>query len=192
MKRNLGGVNALYPSLTTIVGTVVDGRPNFSAIAHVGIMNHGQPQYISIGVNRAHYSGRGIKENKSFSVCLPSEDLVRETDSVGLVSGRNTDKSDVFEIFNGDVSGAPMIVGCPVCMECRLTQTVDFPAHEVFIGEIVATYADEAVLTDERIDITKVRPLLFDMASVKYWSLGKEVASCWSVGKELKRERRGG
>ena len=34
-------VNALYPSLTTIVGAKVDGRPNFLAVAHVGIMNHG-------------------------------------------------------------------------------------------------------------------------------------------------------
>ena len=43
MKKNLGMVNAMYPSLTTIVGAHVDGKPNFLAIAHVGIMNHGEP-----------------------------------------------------------------------------------------------------------------------------------------------------
>jgi flavin reductase (DIM6/NTAB) family NADH-FMN oxidoreductase RutF len=192
MKRNLGPVNALYPSLTTIVGTVVDGRPNFLAIAHVGIMNHGQPQYLSFGINKKHHTNQGILAHQEFSVCLPGEDLVVETDYVGLVSGRNTDKSRVFDLFYGELKHAPLIQGCPVCMECRLARVVDFETHDVFIGEIVATHAEEGVLhPDGKIDIARVRPLLFDMASVKYWSLGAEVAPCWNVGKKLKA-RRGG
>lgn len=192
MKKNLGPVNALYPSLTTIVGAVVEGRPNFLAVAHVGIMNHGQPQYLSFGINKAHHTGQGIHEHREFSVCIPGENLVVQTDYVGLVSGKNTDKSTVFELFHGELAHAPLIKDCPVCMECRLAQVVNFEAHEVFIGEIVATHADEAVLTGAgKIDIARVRPLLFDMASVKYWSLGAEVAPCWNVGKGLKRAARG-
>lgn len=192
MKRNLGPVNALYPSLTTIVGAVVEGRPNFLAVAHVGIMNHGQPQYLTVGLNRHHHTPKGILEHREFSICIPGQDLVVETDYVGLVSGRNTDKSGVFELFQGQLAHAPLIQGCPVCLEMRLDRVLDFGTHDVFVGEIVATHADEAVLTDEgKIDIAKVRPLLFDMSSVKYWSLGPEVAPCWNVGKELKRGRRG-
>ena len=33
----------------------------------------------------------------------------------------------------------------------------------------------------------RLRPLLFDMASVKYWRLGPAVGNCWSAGKALKR-----
>ena len=188
MKRNLGPVNALYPSLTTIVGAVVDGRPNFLTIAHVGIMNHGQPQYLSFGINKKHHTNQGILEHREFSVCIPGEEMVVETDYVGLVTGKNTDKSTVFDLFYGELAHAPLILGCPVCMECRLARVVDFETHDVFIGEIVATHASESVLRpDGTIDIARVRPLLFDMASIKYWSLGAEVAPCWSVGKELKR-----
>ena len=43
---------------------------------------------------------------------------------------------------------------------------------DVFIGELVQTYVDDGVMTDGRIDVAKVRPLLFDMASVKYWRPG--------------------
>ncbi|MBA4358793.1 MAG: flavin reductase family protein, partial [Desulfovibrio sp.] len=118
MKRNLGPVNALYPSLTTIVGAVVQGRPNFLAVAHVGIMNHGQPQYLSFGINKTHHTGQGILEHREFSVCIPGEGLVVETDYVGLVTGKNTDKSQVFELFRGELEHAPLIQGCPVCMEC--------------------------------------------------------------------------
>ena len=187
MKTKLGPANALYPSLTTIVGTVVDGRPNFLTVAHVGIMNHGQPQYLSVGVNKGHWSGRGIHEHRQFSINIPGEDLMVETDYVGLVSGKNTDKSAVFELFAGELAHAPMIAGCPVCMELRLDRVVDFPSHEVFVGEIVNTYAEEAVLAGGTIDLARVRPLLFDFSSIQYWSLGKKLGPCWNVGKVLKR-----
>ncbi|MGD9301929.1 MAG: flavin reductase family protein, partial [Desulfobacterales bacterium] len=70
----IGAVNALYPMPTTLVGATVNGQPNFLTIAHVGILNHGTPQYLSIGLGKVHYSNAGIFENKSFSICLPSED----------------------------------------------------------------------------------------------------------------------
>ena len=34
---------------------------------------------------------------------------------------------------------------------------------------------------------SKVQPLLFDMASKKYWALGGDIADCWSVGKAVKK-----
>jgi flavin reductase (DIM6/NTAB) family NADH-FMN oxidoreductase RutF len=41
----------------------------------------------------------GIRENQTFSVNIPSVDIVKETDYCGLVSGKNQDKSQVFECF---------------------------------------------------------------------------------------------
>lgn len=184
---SLGIVNALYPMPTTLVGATVNGRPNIITIAHVGIMNHGQPQYISIGVAKMHFTNAGIKENGSFSVCIASEDLMKETDYCGIVSGKKTDKAALFDLFYGQLKTAPMIRQCPVCMECRLERTVDFPNHDVFVGEIVATYAQKEVLdANGEINISKVKPLLFDMNSKKYWSLGQAVGDCWKVGKQLK------
>jgi flavin reductase (DIM6/NTAB) family NADH-FMN oxidoreductase RutF len=187
MKKTLGGINALYPTPTVIVGAIVDGKPNFITIAHIGIVNHAKPYLISISMGKVHYTNPGIRENKEFSVNIPSENLVAETDYVGIVSGKKVDKSGVFEIFYGSLSKAPMIKACPVCMECRLFDTYDTPTHDLFIGEIVETHAEESVLTDGKVDVSKVKPLLFDMNTVKYWSLGPAVASCWSVGKQMKK-----
>lgn len=188
MKKKLGPLNALYPTPTTLVGAMVNGRPNFLAVAHVGIMNHGTPVFISISLGKGHYTNKGIKENHTFSVCLPSENLVAETDYCGIVTGKTTDKSGVFELFYGELETAPMIEACPVCMECRLGKTVDFVTHDVFVGEVVQTHADADVLNEGVIDIARVRPLLFDMASKKYWALGSEVATCWNIGKTIKRK----
>jgi hypothetical protein len=38
------------------------------------------------------------------------------------------------------------------------------------------------------VDVSKLKPLLFDMSSKKYWALGGEIARCWNVGKTLKKK----
>jgi flavin reductase (DIM6/NTAB) family NADH-FMN oxidoreductase RutF len=186
--KKLGVVNALYPMPTTLVGATVSGRPNFITIAHVGIMNHGKPQFISLGISKTHYTNKGIIDNKNFSVCIPSEDLVVKTDYCGIMTGKKTDKAALFKVFYGELETAPMIEECPICMECRLHDIFDFETHDIFIGEIVETYAADRVLSDGKIDVTAVKPLLFDMNSIKYYSLGEPLEKCWSVGKNLKNE----
>ena len=188
MKIKLGGLNVLYPTPTVVVGAEVNGKPNFLTIAHVGIVNHAKPFLISLSLGKVHYTNAGIKENKAFSVNLPSEPLVVKTDYVGMVSGKKTDKSGVFDIFYGQLPGAPMIEACTLNMECKLYDVYDTPTHDLFIGEIVETYAADSVLTNGKVDIAKVKPLLFDMSSIKYWSLGQPIADCWNVGKQMKKK----
>ena len=182
MKEKLGARNALYPLVTTIVGTVVDGKPDFATIAHVGIAHLNG---ITLGMGRVHLTNEGIKANRTFSVSLPSEDMVELTDHIGMVSGRKEDKSGLFEVFYGELDTAPMIQDCKVTMECRLIEHVELPTHDLFVGEVVGTYANVEVLTNGAVDIAKLKPLLFDMSSRKYWSLGEPVAKCWSVGKDF-------
>jgi flavin reductase (DIM6/NTAB) family NADH-FMN oxidoreductase RutF len=182
----IGPVNALYPMPTTLVGATVETKPNFLAVAHVGILNHGTPQYLSIGLHKSHYSNIGIRENRTFSICLPSEALMVETDYCGIMTGKKTDKAALFDVFYGELETAPMIRQCPVNMELRLFDVMDFSAHDIFVGELVQTYADESMLTDGHIDIARLKPLLFDMASKKYWALGAPLGDCWNAGKALK------
>ena len=184
--KSIGPINALYPMPTTLVGTTVNGKANFLAVAHVGILNHGTPQYLSIGLAKIHYSNIGIHEHKTFSICLPSEDLMAETDYCGIMTGKKTDKSALFDIFYGEVETAPMIRQCPVNMELKLHDVLDFRTHDIFVGELVQTYAEDSVIREGKIDIARLRPLLFDMASKKYWALGQPVGNCWNAGKSLK------
>lgn len=186
MKKNLGAVNLLYPMPTVLVTAMVAGKPNVLTVAHVGIMNHGHPSYISVSLGKVHYTNQGIMAQKTFGISFPTEEMVVATDYVGMVSGKKTDKSSVFTYFYGDLKTAPLIGECPVCLECRLYQQVDFPTHDLFIGEIVAAWADEAVLTEGVVDMAKVRPLLFDMPRRKYWRLGAPLADAWNVGKQMK------
>ncbi len=186
--KPIGPVNALYPMPTTLVGTVVEGQPNFLAVAHVGILNHGTPQYLSIGLHRSHYSNAGIHANRTFSICLPSEKLMVETDYCGIMTGRKTNKAALFDVFYGELKTAPMIRACPVNMEMELHDVLDFEAHEIFVGKLFQTYADDDVHREGVIDMTRLKPLLFDMASKKYWAVGGALGQCWGAGKALKRK----
>lgn len=185
--KAIGAVNALYPMPTTLVGATVDTKPNFLAVAHVGILNHGFPQYLSIGLGKTHFSNAGILENRSFSICLPSENLMVETDYCGIMTGKKTDKAALFDLFYGDLKTAPMIRQCPVNMELKLHDVLDYETHDIFVGEIVQTFADEAVLKADKIDLTRVKPLLFDMSSIQYFGLGAPLGRCWNAGKALKQ-----
>jgi len=187
MKKKIGYQNVLYPTPVSVVGALVNGKVNFCNISHVGILNVGPPHLISLGMGKPHHTNVGIRENKTFSVNILSQDRIVEADYVGLVSGARTDKSGVFGTFFGELKTAPLITDCPLSMECRLYDTYELKTHDVFIGEIVATYADEAVLTNGKVDLAKVRPLLFDMSSMQYWSLGPAVGKCWSEGKQYKK-----
>ncbi len=184
MKKKIDNRNILYPMPVTIIGTLVDKKVNFINIAHVGILNSATPHLISLGMNKTHYSNIGIRENKTFSVNIPSRGQMIETDYVGLVSGRQIDKSNVFKVYYGDLKTAPILTDCPLSMECRLVDIFDVKTHDVFIGEVVNTYAEHNVLTDGRVDLLKVDPLLFDMHSVQYWSIGEAVGKCWNAGRQ--------
>ncbi len=183
MKAEIGAKNCLYPLPTTLVGALVNGKPNYTTVAHVGVM---EPGSVSLGMNKTHYTNVGIKANGTFSINIPSVEMVKKTDHCGLVSGKTVDKSALFKTFYGKLKSAPMIEECPINMECELTKTIDFSTHEVFAGKVVATYCDEAVLTDGVVDFGKVQPILFVMNDRSYWRLGDKFAKAWNVGKEPK------
>ena len=184
MKTEIGPKNCLYPLPTTLIGASVYGKPNYITIAHVGIMDL---ESVSLGMSKVHYTNAGIKANGTFSVNIPSVEMVKVTDYCGLVSGKTEDKAGLFKTFYGKLKTAPMIEECAINMECELIKTVDFPNHDVFIGKIVATYCDDSVLTEGIVDFKKVQPILFVMNDHSYWKLGNRFARAWDVGKELKK-----
>lgn len=184
MKIEIGAKNCLYPLPTTLIGALVNGKPNYITIAHVGIMDLSS---VSLGMSKVHYTNAGIKANGSFSINIPSVKMVKETDYCGLVSGKAEDKAVYFKTFYGTLKTAPMIEECAVNMECELIKTVDFPNHDVFVGKIAATYCDEAVMTDGVVDFGKVQPILFVMNDRSYWKIGSKFAKAWEIGKEFEK-----
>jgi hypothetical protein len=82
------------------------------------------------------------------------------TDYCGLVSGKTTDKAELFR-----------------------------PNH-LFIGEIVGAYCGREFMTDGNPDLRKIDPVVLSMPDNQYWAVGEPIGRAWSVGKGLKKTRR--
>jgi len=180
-KHELDARSFLYPMPATLVGANIEGKPNYLVIAFCGVMN-AHPPIISVSINQSHFTNIGIIENKTFSVNIPSADMAVKTDYCGLVSGSEVDKSGVFTSFYGKLKTAPMIEECPLNLECRLVQTIDFDVDTAYIAEIVGVYTDERYLTDGRLDVKKIDPLLFSTHERAYYRVGDYIGQAWNIG----------
>lgn len=93
----------VYPMPMVIVGTEVEGRPNYMAAAWVSRVNFNPPM-IGVALGKIHHTNKGIHEHREFSVSVPGSELMAAVDYAGLVSGAKTDKSGLFEPFYGTSS----------------------------------------------------------------------------------------
>lgn len=185
-KIAIGANTYLYPMPTVIVGANVKNKVNYLTVAYCGVVQH-KPPMISISLDRGHYTNAGIEENGTFSVNIPSADMVKATDYCGIVTGQKTDKSAIFKTFYGKLKTAPMISTCPLNLECRVAQKLNISGpNEIFIGEIIEAYSAEQYLTKGLPDIKKINPIVFSMHDYNYWSVGEHLAGAFKIGKEFK------
>jgi flavin reductase (DIM6/NTAB) family NADH-FMN oxidoreductase RutF len=175
----------MYPMPVTLLGTLVDGKPDFMTLGWITRVN-ANPPTIGCGVGRHHHSAVGIEQNKTFSINVPSAELLQKTDYCGLVSGKSVDKAVLFDVFYGELETAPMITECPLSLECRLDTTVENATNNFYIGEIIASYSEERYLSGDLLDIKKINPLLLTMPDNRYWTVGEYAGEAWSIGKTLK------
>jgi flavin reductase (DIM6/NTAB) family NADH-FMN oxidoreductase RutF len=119
---------------------------------------------LGICVNKQHASHGAILTSKEYSVNIPTVDMVEVTDYTGLVSGKRVDKSKLFEVFYGELKAAPMIIKCPITMECRVVEVVSLPTNSFFIGEIAGIFSEERFLTEGKPDVKKSESIPFNNA----------------------------
>lgn len=174
-----------YPLPTTLVGANVEGKPNFLTIGFFAILSH-VPPIVSVTLYKNHHTVKGIRENGAFSVNIPSSDMVEITDYCGIVSGRKVDKSNLFKSFYGQLNTAPMIVECPLNLECELSQTIEAGNNLIFVGNVASVYANKEVLSDGVPDIRAIDPLVLFGSVYHSWKFGPEIAGAYRVGKKLK------
>ena len=181
-KIKLGAYPYIYPMPTVIVGTLVDGKPNFVTISYVGIVQH-TPPMASVTLINSHYSNQGIKENKTFSINIPNTRLLAKTDFLGMNSGNAVDKAALFNVFYGELKSAPLISETPINLECKLVDVVDLKNNsEIFIGEIVETYSSKEYIRKGYPYLKRLDPILFSINSNSYYKIGRRIGKAWQEG----------
>ena len=182
---NIGTNAFILPEPQAILGTMLDGRPNFMALAWLTRLNF-QPCLMGVAVNRKHASHRAILATRQFSVNVPSVNMVAATDFTGLVSGDREDKSGLFTVDRGVLENAPLIRECPLALEFELAHTLEMPTNTLFVGELKGAWTEERFLTDGHPDVEKIRPFTLTMPDNRYWAVGDQVGRAWHDGKALR------
>jgi flavin reductase (DIM6/NTAB) family NADH-FMN oxidoreductase RutF len=188
VKKSLGARSLVYVNPVLVVGTYDKaGKPNAMTVAWGGICCS-RPPCIAVSMRRATYTYDNIVERKAFTVNVPSEAHVKEADYFGIVSGRLEDKFAKTGLtpVRSDLVDAPYVGEFLLVLECQLLNSVDIGGHTHFIGEILDVKVDESVLRDgEKVDIQKLRPMIYDADTRAYFGVGEWVAKAFSVGRDV-------
>ncbi len=190
MKRSLGPKTLAVPAPAWLVGTYdSDGRPNLVTVAWGGVCCS-EPPSIGISLRKSRHSYDAIVKRQAFTINIPAETHVRETDFAGIVSGRDGDKFAAAGLtpVMSELVDAPYVAEFPLVIECRLIHTMEIGIHTQFIGEIVDVKADEAVLNAQGLpDADKIRPIIYDTGTKNYFGLGQLIGKGFSIGNELRK-----
>jgi len=127
--------------------TVRDGEKDNGCIINTVTQITDSPLRISIAVNRANHTRDMIAETGEFNVSILSERARFGTfECFGFRSGRDSDK---FAGCGYDARAANGVRYVPECtngvISARVTQTLDFETHTLFIAEVTEAFA----LSDE-------------------------------------------
>ncbi|MBO5212784.1 MAG: flavin reductase family protein [Clostridia bacterium] len=185
MRKNFGAKPMLYPMPVLIIGSYDEnGTPNAMNAAWGGISEETE---ISICVSEDHKTTENILKSKAFTVSVADAENVIAADYVGIASGKNVinkiEKCS-WTSFKSEFVNAPLFEQLPFALECEL---ISYDSESCrLVGKIVNVCADERILTDGKIDLSKFSPITYDPANHDYIALGKKVGKAFSDGKKIK------
>ena len=129
-----------------------------------------------------HKTTENLLVSGAFTVSFADENTVAQSDYFGLVSGKKVPDKVAragFTVTPSPNVNAPIIDQYPLSLECKVVSFKD----GILIGEVVNMSADESILTGGKVDLAKLRPIVFDATSNTYRALGEVVGQAWGSGK---------
>lgn len=133
-----------------------------------------------------HKTTESFEKTGAFTVAFGTADTVLISDYFGVETGRKVNKIEKAGCHTHKSAhvNAPIIEEFPLTLECKV-KSWDTETGYV-IGEIVASQADERILTDGKVDLGKLKPIIFDPSFNAYRVVGEVVGKAFSDGLKLK------
>lgn len=180
-RKNFGADHALVsaPQPCVMIATWdKDHNPDVMMAAWAGQYDFKQ---IVISLSK-HKTTDNLELTGAFTVSFADVRTVAESDYFGLVSGNNVPDKVAragFTVTPSPNVDAPIINEYPLALECKVVSFEDGK----LIGEVVNMSADESILTNGKVDLAKLQPVVFDATSMSYRAIGDIVGQAWNSGK---------
>ena len=182
-RKNFGPEHALVttPQPCVMIATWdKDHNPDVMMAAWAGQYDFRQ---IVVSMSK-HKTTENLELTGAFTVSFADARTVAESDFLGLVSGNKVPDKVAKAGFTCSPSpnvDAPIIDQYPLTLECKVVSWSD----GILVGEVVNMSADDSILTDGKVDLDKLQPIVFDAASMTYRAIGKVVGKAWGAGKKF-------
>lgn len=155
-----------------------NGNANVMTAAWAGTVCS-DPVMVSVSIRKSRYSHDIIEKTGEFVMNLTTEEMVRAVDYAGIYSGRKIDKFNLKGRLHltkekAHIVNAPCIKESPVCLECKVKQTLRLGSHDMFVAEVVSTDIDEKLLDETgRLDLDKAHLIAYSHG--EYFALGRKL-----------------
>jgi flavin reductase (DIM6/NTAB) family NADH-FMN oxidoreductase RutF len=103
------------------------------------------PPMVAISVAPSRFTHGLIEGSGAFVLAYPGRELVQATQYCGRHSGRDVDKFAASRVtaLAGRLVAAPVVAECVANLECRVVDRFTTGDHSIFVGEVVAAWAQE-------------------------------------------------
>ena len=140
---------------TVLVGAANDGAVNVMAAAWNMPLDFSPPK-VAVVIDRNTWTRGLIEGSGEFTLSVPCRSQAHMTTQIGGCSGRDLDKTrTIAGLVYAPASrvGAPLIEGCVAWLECRvLSEPHTERAYDLFLGEVLAAWADARAFSSGRWD----------------------------------------
>lgn len=187
MKNNIKTTEAIFPMPVLMIAT-------YNEDGSIDVMNAAwgtmlERDYVILNLTETHKTVQNIKKRKAFTVSIADAKHVVEADYFGIVSANNTpnkfEKSGL-TATKSKLVDAPIIHEFPICIECEFIEYQDGQYGCGVVGKIVNVSAEENVISNHQVDITKLEAIAFDPYTHGYYKVTDRVGNAFKDGSKLK------
>jgi len=152
MKTNVEYLELLWPMRHYLI-TCGDfaSKANIIAVSFCMPVSK-EPPLIACAIGRSAYSRSLIERTQEFVVNVPPKALEPTVYYCGYHSGYEVNKFKETGLtpLPARAVKAPIIAECVAWMECSVRQEIETGDKNLFIGEVLEAYADDALVKGER------------------------------------------
>ena len=189
MRTKLNVTDGIFPMPVLMIATYnEDGSVNVMNAAWGTMIDS---DVVALNLSETHKTVQNIKARGAFTVSIADAAHVVEADYFGVESGnRAPDKfaRSGMTASHAECVDAPVVNEFPICLECKFIEFQSDTYGCGVIGKVVNVTADESVMCDGKIDISKVGAIAYDPFTSGYYKVTERVGTAFKDGLKLKRK----
>jgi len=175
----------------------LDGVPNLAPFSQFTNLSF-DPPMIVVSARAGTDTARNVNATSEFVVNMATYELKDAVNATSAVVPSEVDEAALagLEMLPSMLVKPKRVAASPVQMECKLFSSMVVPgrlpdhAHNLIIGRVIGVHIKDEVLTDGRIDITRIRPLA-RLGYLDYTSVQEAFTMPPPDGPNAEKSRRG-